>query len=136
MSNLLIGFIFYLYSASERKSYQTDKKLLAAFLPEKPSRDHTDRSFDFKDIFQFLFTGQCVGSSDFRPLCFSLCLWCCVCLCAAHRRSDRISRADSGIWGLYRLGQGSISDADYFSHGCPAAVQCGIFHPPADRGKI
>ena len=127
-------YFFNLYSASERKSYQTDKKASGCFSAgENRRRDHTDRSFDFKDIFQFLYGSVC-GSSDFRLYVFHCAYGAASALCAAHRRSDRIYCADSGIWGLYRLGSGSISDADYFSHGCPA-VQCGIFHPPADRGK-
>ena len=133
MSTFLIGFIFSIYILLQKENLIRQTKASGCFSAgENRRRDHTDRSFDFKDIFQFLYGSVC-GSSDFRLYVFHCAYGAASAPCAAHRRSDRIYCADSGIWGLYRLGSGSISDADYFSHGCPC---CSVrYFSPSSRSR-
>ena len=130
MSTFLIGFIFSIYILLQKENLiRQIKKLLAAFLPERTVEGIVRIAALTSRTFSNFFTGY--GSCNPGLYVFYCACGAASALCAAHRCSDRIYSADSRIWGLYRLGGRSFSHADHFPYGC-AAVQCGIFHSPAD----
>jgi hypothetical protein len=109
--NFLIGFVFAIYVLLRKDLLACQcKKLLYAYLPEKPADETIRISRLANRIFSNLFPAS-VWKRRFWAAFF--CRYVCfpVPLCHDDFRADCVYRTDSGFWRVYRLCGRNIDDS-------------------------